>query len=183
MLKIIIKTSSILILAFSLVSCDGKPPSPYEHTELAMQEGMQIEATNKNGTVFIDFISPLERRYRWDKFDEQRTLIPRKERFLGKLGAYEPAESFVWSTEPRIVAEDSQLHFNSMNEVEKWLYQSSDVYDWVYTNDGLVVGFIKTKSRNQVSIDVYQIFLNGKKPKSLKGSKQDKIKITYAKNN
>lgn len=62
-----------------------------------MKPGMVIEATNKTGTVTIEYISPLKRRYKWDRFDEERTLIPREKRFMGKLGAYDPASclSFV----------------------------------------------------------------------------------------
>ena len=80
---------------------------------------------------------------------------------------------------PRVVASDSQLHFDSMSDIDKWLYQSSGVLDWVYTDDGLVVGFNKNPSRNQVDIAVYQLYLNGEKPKKLKGSRPENIKVSY----
>ncbi|MFK5892749.1 MAG: hypothetical protein QM504_05980 [Pseudomonadota bacterium] len=127
-----------------------------------------------------EYISPLERRYKWGGFDEKRILIPRKERWLGLLGAYEPATAYIWEIfNPRIVANDSQIHFNNMDEVKKWLYQSSAIMDWVYTDDGLVVGFAKTSSRNQVNIDVYQLYINGKKPSKLEGSRPGNIKVIW----
>ncbi len=163
-----------------LLSCDDRRVLPYEFTELAMESGMRIEASNKNGTVTIDYISPLTRRFRWDDYDEVRSLIPRKERWLGELGAYDPADAWVWEVWTiRIVASDSRLHFDSMRDIDDWLYQSSDVLDWVYTDDGLVVGFRKKPSRNQVNIEVYQLYLSGEKPKKLKGSRPDNIKVSY----
>jgi len=170
----------IIVCIISLISCD-KPNGqnkPYPFTELAMDEYTVVEAKNKSGTVVIEYISPLVRRYKWDGYNEVRTLIPRKERWLGKLGIYDPAEQSIWNIfSPRIVAEDSQLHFSTNTELEKWLYQGKDAYDWVYTNDGLVVGFIKSRDRNQVNVEIYQLYVDGKKPITLEGSRPGNIKI------
>lgn len=177
--SIIYKLLLSIFIAFNLVACsDSVPTEPYSYTELAMEPGMVIEATNKNGTVIIEYLSPLERRYKWGGHDEKCTLIPRKERFTGRLGAYDPAPSYIWEIfSPRIVADDSQLNFKSMKELKAKLYEGSAILDWVYTNDGLVVGFAKSPSRNQVNIDVYQYFINGKKPTILEGSRPENIKI------
>ncbi len=164
----------------TLFACSesDRSTTPYPYTELAMQPGMKIEATNKNGTVSIEYLAPLERRYKWNGYDEKRTLIPRKERFNGYLGAYDPAISYSWEIfSIRIVAQDSQVHFKNADDLRKWLYQSSDVMDWVYTDTGLVVGFEKIPSSRQVSIDVFQIYLNGNKPEKLEGSRPENIKI------
>ena len=174
----------ILYIAFNLTACgESAPTEPYPYTELAMEPGMIIEATNKNGTVIIEYISPLERRYKWGRYDEKRTLIPRKERFRGLLGAYDPASTFLISYGPRIVADDSQRHFQNMEEVNAKLYESSAVMDWVYTDDGLVVGFSKDPTSKAVNIDVYQYYINGKKPTELKGSRPENIKIIKKPNN
>jgi hypothetical protein len=172
------KVSLGIFIATNLIACgDSVPKEPYPYTELAMEPGMHIEATNKNGTVSIDYIDPLKRRFRWEDHDEVRTLIPRKERWLGELGAYDPAPAYIWEVfTPRIVATDSQLHFDSMSDIDKWLYQSSPVLDWVYTDDGLVVGFSKNPNRYQVNVAVYQLYLNGKKPTNLEGSRPENIK-------
>lgn len=170
-----------LSLIFLLSSCEDSRRQyvPYDFTELAMQPGMTVEAINKNGKVTIEYLSELERRYRWDEFDETRVLIPRKERWLGMLGAYDPADAQPWEIfAPRIVAEDSQLHFDELEDLRSWLKQGSSVLDWVYTDDGLVIGFARSPERNQVNIEVYQLYLNGKKPSQLDGSQPDKLKIT-----
>lgn len=171
----------IALLLFGLPGCESSevPDKPYPFTRLAMQPGMVIEAKNKNGTVYIEYLSPLERRYRWNGHDEKRTLIPRKEIWLGRLGVYDPATAYIWEIfSPRIVANDSEIDFTTMEDVEKWLHQGSAVMDWVYTDDGLVVGFAKTSSRNQVNIEVYQIYINGEKPSQLKGSRPERINVS-----
>lgn len=167
---------------FALVTaCDSteRPDRPYPYTELAMRPGMIVEATNKSGTVSIEYISPLERRYRWDDHDEVRQLIPRRQEWNGKRGAYDPAPHsiFVAWLAPRIVAEDSAIHFSSVDEMRAWLHQGSAVLDWVYTGDGLVVGFAKAKDRNQVNIEVYQLLLDGREPTALEGSQPDRISV------
>ena len=171
----------LIFITLLLSGCDKReaPTIPYPYTKLAMQPGMVIAARNKNGTVYIEYLSPLERRYKWNGHDEKRTLIPRKASWLGFLGAYDPATAYIWEIfSPRIVAEDSQINFATMEDAEKWLYQGSAVMDWVYTDDGLVIGFAKTSSRNQVNIEVYQFYIDGEKPSGLKGSRPENIKVT-----
>ena len=178
--NIIIKFTISCFIAITLFACDKTDIQlePYSFTELAMQPDMVIEASNKNGTVIIEYISPLERRYKWGDHNEKRTLIPRKQRFTGRLGAYDPASAYFWEIfAPRIVADDSQLHFENMKDLKTWLFQGSAVSDWVYTDDGLVVGFFESPSRNQVNIDVYQLYINGEKPSKLDGSRPDNIVV------
>jgi hypothetical protein len=146
-----------------------------------MQPGMIIEAENKNGKFSIEWLGPLEREYGWNGEKATRTLIPRKERFTGRLGAYDPAPaSFITVLfRTRIVADDSILNFATMKEIEAKLYEGSAVSDWVYTDDGLVLGFSESPDRHQVSIDVYQFLLNGKKPNGIEGSRTELIKVRF----
>jgi hypothetical protein len=150
-----------------------------------MQPGMMIEAKNKNGEFSIEWLGPLKREYGWNGKKTTRTLIPREERFRGRLGAYDPASaSFITVLfRTRIVADDSILNFSTMEEIEARLYEGSAVFDWVYTDDGLVLGFSKSPDRHQVSIDVYQFLLNGKKPNGIKGSRPELIKISFKNEN
>jgi hypothetical protein len=168
---------------FVLVSaCNQSEPigEPYSFTELAMTPGMTIKATNKNGHVTIEYIHALERCYKWDNQQECRGLIPREEQWDGKLGAYNPGEAFVWEIfDTRIVTEDSQLRFANASEALAWLQQGKNVMDWVYTDDGLVVGFAKIPKRNQINIEVYQIYINEHKPDNLPGSTVDRIRVMH----
>lgn len=157
---------SIIIgaLFISISSCSKDVDNQiYPYTELAVMPGMIIESTNRYGTISIEATSELKRRYKWDDKIEDRVLIPRKNRWLGLLGAYDPASRFFWEfwkTSPRIVAEDSQLHFNDISEMETFLINSDSYADWSYTDRGLVVGYFITPERDQVNIEVYQIYIN-----------------------
>ena len=48
---------------------------------------------------------------------------------------------------------------------------------FVYRDDGLMVGWDKNLPRKQLSVEVWQILIDGKKPKRLPGSQDDKIVV------
>ena len=48
---------------------------------------------------------------------------------------------------------------------------------FVYRSDGLMVGWGKNLARKQLSVEVWQILIDGKKPKSLPGSEDEKIVV------
>jgi hypothetical protein len=82
-------------------------------------------------------------------------MIRRPEPFQGKTGLYEPADSMgLNSLETRLVVEESVRDFQSEAEMKAALLEGSDLMDWVYTEDGLIVGFGRTPSRNQIDVDV-----------------------------
>ena len=69
-------------------------------------------------------------------------MIPRRQPFHGRLGLYEPADS--WGCNPRevrLVVDEAVRDFNNVAEVHSFLRQGAAIMDWVYTSDGLVVGF------------------------------------------
>lgn len=174
----------VFIIALILVGCEKheRRVEPYQYTELAMSENMVIDAKNKYGVVRIEWKGPLERCFAWEEKHECRTLIPRKERYNGRLGAYDPAETFFWELfTTRIVSEDSKINFENMQDMKLWLIQGSSVFDWVYTDDGLVIGFSKSTERNQINIYVYQLLVNNKKPTEIDGSRPENIKISILK--
>jgi hypothetical protein len=173
---------AIVALAALVVGCAENHPSvPYPYTELALEEGMEISATNKNGWVKMEWIGPLKRRYTWNGRDsEEITLWPRRERWLGQLGAYHPAGRLFfnfWSG-PRLVVADSLLDFTSKEELDQFLYQGSAIFDWVYNDEGWVVGFFEEDGRgDQVNVSVFRITVNGKAPGGIDGSRPELIQI------
>lgn len=106
-------------------------------------------------------------------------MIPREERFMGKLGLYEPAGRFVsLPGDVRLVVQEATRDFDDYRQLYAALYESSAVMDWVYTRDGLVVGFSRTPERgNQVDVDVYQFLVQGQKPSDLKGAREEAIRL------
>ena len=69
-------------------------------------------------------------------------------------------------------------NFDSEEEAKAALLESSAYMDWVYTPDGLVVGFGQTPSRKQINFDLFQFLVRGQKPINLPGSRTDNISIT-----
>jgi len=162
----------------SVAACDHNPNvTPVR--DAVLKSGETVEATNSNGKVKISYVTAQKRRYEWNGRSRVITMIPREEPFDGKLGLYEPADSwgFVFWKE-RLVVQESVINFANLNEVDAFLRQTKDYMDWVYSSDGLVVGFGRTPARNQVNIDLWQLLLRGEKPKQLSGSKSDAIRIS-----
>lgn len=105
-------------------------------------------------------------------------MIARDTPFQGKLGLYEPANAPVGERlAVRLVVQESVLRFGSYAEAYAFLYQGRNVMHWVYTNDGLVVGYGFQPDRNQVNIDLFQILVDEVKPNGLTGAKDDAVRV------
>ncbi|PYL58067.1 MAG: hypothetical protein DMF30_03950 [Verrucomicrobia bacterium] len=83
--------------------------------------------------------------------------------------------------ETRLVVEEASIDFGKEDQIYAFLKQSSAYMDWVYTSDGLVVGFGRTPSRKQSNIDLWQILLRGQKPVGLIGARREQIVLTEQK--
>lgn len=146
--------------------------------DAVLSEGQSVEASNKNGTIKITYISPTKRRYDWDGTSRVVKMIARTEPFQGKQGLYEPADSLGLNPfAVRLVVEESVRNFDSEDELRAALIQSSAIADWVYTGDGLVVGFGRAPSRKQINVDLFQFLLQGQKPFGLVGARPDQIRM------
>ena len=143
-----------------------------------LKPGETVEANNTNGRVRITYVSATKRRYEWDNKSREVNLIPREEIFDGKLGLYEPADGWASSfRNDRLVVQESIINFESASEIDAFLVQSKDYMNWVYTDHGLVVGFGRTPARRQINIDLWQLLVQGQKPKELKGSQNTAIRL------
>ena len=164
-----------------VVACVGAgcEPEPEKAVNGAVLSPKQtIEATNNNGTVRISYVTQTKRKFEWDGRSRIIKMIPREEPFQGRQGLYEPAAS--WGLNPfeiRLVVEESIVEFENEGQIYAFLKQSSVYMDWVYTTNGLVVGFSRTPARKQINIDVWQILLRGKKANGLKGAKDQAIRL------
>jgi hypothetical protein len=148
-----------------------------------LSPGKGVIATNKNGTVKIFYISPTSRKYQWDGKARIIKLTARSRSFDGRLGLYDPADS--WGLNPfevRAVVQEAVRNFESLREIYAFLRQSSNYMDWVYTSDGLVVGFGRTPARKQINIDLWQLLLKGAKPQNLRGANLEAIRLVVERN-
>lgn len=141
--------------------------------------GQSVTASNQSGTVRIVYVGPTTRTF---EFNGKSTTIhetPRPKPWDGKLGIYDPADSFGPFPAIRIVCQESVLHFDDLDQAYAFL-RSQISMGWVYSPDGLVVGFSRTPERRQVNVDLYQILIRGRKPHDLRGARPAAIHLEGA---
>ncbi len=179
----------LLTLAFSTAFADTS-----NRCESVMVEGMSILFTNSHGSMTVTAGKGFERRYTWAGDTRTVTMYPRKKRWLGSLGMYNPGYYESGKLEPwiyhdgikRYVVEEGQLHFTNTTDVAKWLATRSKFHDYIYNDHGLVVGLAFDRQpqlpdgpAGTLHVDVWQIYINGKKPQKLDGSKNQDITVYY----
>jgi hypothetical protein len=127
----------------------------------------------------IRALTERKRQYQWNSQHRTMKLMPRRKRWNGLLGLYNPGSEILPITllnRTRIAAQGAQLHFESESETLEWL-RGQRPMKWVYTSQGLAAGWFETPARNQVNVDVYQIYINRKNPVNLPGSNDDAIQV------
>jgi hypothetical protein len=154
-----------------------------ESCEIVMPPNSTITATTKTGTIIIQSGKGLKRFYTWDGVTRSVAMTPRSERWYGSLGMYDPGAGCNWMPKhngiSRGVLEEGRQHFKSIDAALDWIKTQAGYYPIVYRDDGLLVGFGKNLSREQINVDVWQILVGGKKPKMLPGSCNYLIKTSW----
>ena len=113
-------------------------------------------------------------------------MWPREKRWYGSLGIYFPGPGDHWNEHNGItrgVVEEGQQHFETPEQALKWIDEHKSTkyvggrpfMHYAYRNDGLMVGWSKTPERKQLNVEVWQIYIDGKKPTKLAGSDDEKI--------
>jgi hypothetical protein len=152
--------------------------------EIAMTPGMQITARTEKGEITIRAGDGLERFYTWDGATRSAKLQPRKERWYGSLGitSSEPVPWRRWKSNKgitRLLLEEGVLWFKTVDDALAWIKRArSTGADYVYTSNGLVVGWGKILPRKQLNVDVWQFMIDGNKPQSMQGSQNELISVT-----
>ena len=168
--------------AAALSACSSAGPvKPYAFTELVLQPGMSISAGTPAGTITVAADDALKRTYTWEGASRTAELWPRHERWYGNLGAYYPGPGNHWREHHGItrgVLQEGQQHFDSVTEALAWIQRPWHKERSVYRDDGLFVLFDKVPERRQINVDVIQVMIRGRKPTSLQGSQNDRIKVT-----
>lgn len=149
--------------------------------EMVMCQGMSISIMNKTGSIRIEALDDLTRIFYWDGNIEQAKMVYRGERWFGKYGAY----SAGGRSDVHIVVEEGQYHFCSQLEAEEWLKLQDPKKNYIYTKDGLVVGWYKEYNRikdgfpDALLVDIVQIYIFGKKPINLANAQDSLFTVTY----
>jgi hypothetical protein len=149
---------------------------PLPHRQSLLPESGDIPFI---GSLQIRAGAGFRRDYTWDGETRSVDLWPRETRWLGSFGAYYPGPGSHWRSNHGItrgVLEEGQKHFDRVGDAQAWL--DSKPYA-VYSNDGLVVDFSKNSGADgTLSVDVWQILVNGQRPSMLKGSHDSLISIS-----
>jgi hypothetical protein len=167
---------SLIVLSVAAAACSRKPTGP---VEAVLTKGMSVTATNPNGTVTITAGEGWTRTFSGQDWSATRELSPRPTRWNGSLGLYDPASSF--SPYGRVLVEEGQLFFSSESEFLRHLYSGSAIVRPVYTHDGLVFAYNVApvpSGEPARSVELWQAYINGRKPTSLKGSNDSAFSVS-----
>lgn len=164
----------ILLMYFilQLHGCDGQAMRGklLPHTETVLRPGDRITVNHPHGTLTVKAGKGSSRSFSGEDWKADRVLIPRKGRWNGSAGLYDPGAST--TSHGRFLVEEGKQFFSTESEALRFLMMGSEVFRPVYTNQGLVIGYSDSKvpGGNVRSIRVWQIFIQGRKPTTLKGA-------------
>ncbi len=179
------KAAVLFLSLFAVVPAaladDAKPRagSLPARCEVVMSPGMRITATTSVGTIAITAVDELTRSYTWEGATRAIEMQPQAARFFGSLGLFSQCEE--WREHHGITTcstDEGQQHNKTVEEAMKWIKEQERDHQipFVYRDDGLMVGWAKY-SGGLMSVQVWQLLIDGKKPKRLTGSRNDKIVV------
>lgn len=173
------KFSYFCIFLLSLSACDRKT-DPLPFTENVLSEGMRITAYTPSGKISIEGGEGVTRVFAGENWSKTSNLTPRITRWYGSLGLYDPSPSD--SMHGRFIVDEGRQFFSNESEALRYLQSLSGYYGRLtYNNSGLVIAYkvIDVEGdRPTRSLTVWQIYINGKKPSSMRGAVDKNIEIT-----
>jgi hypothetical protein len=143
---------------------------------------MEITAEMATGMIKIRAAEKYERFYTWNGATRSAKLWPRTQRWWGSLGIYYPGPGEHWKSNGGItrgVLGEGVLWFKTVDDAGNWIKRArSTVLDYVFADDGLLIGFGKIPARKQLNVEVWQIMIAGEKPRSLAGSQNHLLSVS-----
>lgn len=160
------------IAGLLLTACSEQPIAKGS----VLSQHQSVEAKNRAGEVRVSYVSPTKRRYEWAGQSRVVQMRTRTEPFMGKTGLYDPADELISDPRTRLVVQESTIDFDDEAQMYDFLREEPSM-DWVYTRDGLVLGFSSDPSRRQLNIDLYQFVVRGKRPTAMSGARPEAIHV------
>ena len=192
----IFKLVSVVACSFQILISSASPHAPLPQTELVLNEGSKLEVTSPGGNIAIVAGKGLARQYRWDDCSLDSKMHARTSRWLGNLGAYDPAARIgllsAFFQYPsckgvsRTVVAEGQMHFSDIEAAEEWIRHRPKSWINVWTNDGLVVSWLIKPAQSKgvaignISLDLVLVCINGLRPTKLEGASDQAIRLTHA---
>ena len=171
-LKIII----LLIGAMTTACLEGFNLTPKEPV---MCPGMSITVKRGNDQLLIYAENLKKRKYEIGGHKIEVNLKPRQKRWRGSLGLYLPTGT----DEFHLVIDEGVQYFYSEKEAYDWINIVGDRLGYIYSSDGLVVGWelqkpLKSDQKFILHVSLWQIYIQDKMPVSLKGANDKSITIS-----
>ena len=168
---------AIFFGTFALIGC---AKSALPEVEPVLTEGMKISAITPSGKIVVEGGKGFARTYSGEGWSKSSNLIPRRTRWYGSLGLYDPAGSF--SMHDRLIIDEGRQFFETESEALRYLKSMSGYFGQLtYTSNGLVVAYKVIEipgGRPTRNLTIWQIYINGAKPTSLRGAVDKNIQIS-----
>ena len=168
-----------VLCLINLVSCNQNPTSS-PATESVLSDGMKITALTPSGKINIEAGKTFARSYSGENWSKSSNLIPRNTRWYGSLGLYDPAGSFTKGD--RLLIDEGKQFFLTESEALRYMqYISAYNGKLTYNNNGLVIAYKVVVIPNEKptrNLAVWQFYINGKKPISLRGAVDKNIDVS-----
>lgn len=169
----------LLLPPLVLMPACGKRVAGAPDNEPVLSEGMRITAIMPSGELVIEGKRGTLRSFSGPGWSKDSMLIPRTKRWYGSLGLYDPAGSSTQSG--RVLVDEGRQFFASESEALRYLKHLSGYFgELTYTKSGLVVAYkvIPVEGGTPIrSIAVWQFYVNGRRPASLRGGDDSKLRI------
>lgn len=163
----------------SMASCQRTAPLPPD-TEAVLSDGMKIAVITPSGKLEIEGKAGALRAYSGEDWSRTATLIPRKDRWAGSHGLYDPASSATLGD--RLLIEEGRQYFSSESEAQRYMQRLKGYYGTLtYNSSGLVVAYKIIDIENEKptrSLEVWQFYINGKRPTALRGAVDRNIEVS-----
>lgn len=154
--------------------------------EIVLKKGMTLCATFDDEKICIFAEDDYKRIISWDGVSRSITLVPRRERWHGKLGLVSPRPpSNHWPNHKgitRAIIQEAQINLKSLETFYKSVNSQFEDANSVYRDDGLWVKWYKSVKPDRspggvIDLMILQVLINGEKPERLTGSRNDKITL------
>lgn len=149
--------------------------------EVVMCEGMRIVVERQDETLEISAQDDVRRSYATGGVDASFKLRPREARWYGSLGLYRASGN----RDVHAVLEEGHQYFASEQEALEWLKWQDHRLHYLYNSSGLVVGWSLQRNPSEsgpqhaLSVELWQFYIDGKKPVSLANANDDALRISY----
>lgn len=177
-----------ITLTFCLfITACSEPAAISDDAEIVLKAGTSLKIEGLESSFEVIAKKGTSRRYIWNDCKLFSKLDFRSERWFGKLGIYDHNAAYIpffngCDGISKPLVDEAQIHFSNRSDLDEWLrnYATGTEFKTVWTSDGLLVRFILTPNRPDLSVNVAQLCLNGEKPINLRLPEKGTIRISHS---